>query len=111
MNWDRGDGQTGTSPMSSNFEGQEIGGGFRLVNRIARGHQVEIWEVEGPGGVRAAAKIYSGSLTDGIVQRAIECADKMKTLRHPNLIANLAFWAFEDQMILIQELAKGSLRT
>src|SRR5439155_10056451 len=86
-----------------------VGGAYTLRNRLGAGTFGEVWRAEAPGGVDVAIKIISRPLDHADVQRELESLELIKRLRHPFLIQTQAFWSLEDRMVIVMELADGSL--
>lgn len=85
-------------------------GGYRLVKRIGRGGYGEVWQAEAPGGVDVAIKVIFRPLHHAVAQRELESLDLVKRLRHPFLLQTQAFWSLEDRLMIVMELADGSLQ-
>jgi serine/threonine protein kinase len=87
-----------------------VGAGYRLVRRLGRGAFGEVWQAEAPGGVPDAVKIISRSLTEKEAQAEGNALELTKKLRHGYLLQTQAFWAVDDRLFIVMELADGSLR-
>ncbi|MCI0457653.1 MAG: tetratricopeptide repeat protein [Gemmataceae bacterium] len=85
-------------------------GGYRLLNRLGRGAYGEVWRAEAPGGVEVAIKVIERKLRPEEAQRELDGLQLMKRLRHPFLLSLQGFFALEDQLIIVLELAEQSLR-
>jgi len=85
-------------------------GGYRLIKRIGRGGYGEVWQAEAPGGVDVAIKVIFRPLHHAVAQRELESLDLVKRLRHPFLLQTQAFWSLEDRLMIVMELADGSLQ-
>jgi hypothetical protein len=84
--------------------------GYRLLELIGRGEFGEVYRAHAPGGVLVALKRVSRSLTDKNTQRELNALDKIRELRHPFLLQTHSFQSFEDRLIIVMELADGSLQ-
>jgi serine/threonine protein kinase/tetratricopeptide (TPR) repeat protein len=104
----------GIRPQSSMgvgcYEGQDIGAGYRLTKRIGSGGFGEVWRAEAPGGIETAVKFIFRPVDHEEAQRELESLEAVKKLRHPFLLQTQAFWQLEDRLLIIMELADGSLR-
>jgi len=79
---------------NSYSKGDEPVPGYRLIGPLGRGGFGEVWKANGPGGIPVAIKIISLSARHGFKElRAIQ---RVKLIRHPNLIPIIAFW-LKDQ--------------
>jgi serine/threonine protein kinase len=92
------------------FEGQEIGGGYQLTGRIGSGGFGEVWRAEAPGGVPAAVKFISRPIEHDKAQRELDSLALVKKLRHPYVLQTQSYWQLEDRLLVVMELADGSLR-
>jgi len=59
--------------------------------------------------VEVAVKIVSWPHTHRITQMELRALEAVKRIRHPFLIQMHAYWAMEDQLVMVMELADGSL--
>ena len=90
--------------------GAVVGAGYQLINRLGRGAFGEVWKAEAPGGVEVAVKIIVRSLTEKEAQGERQALELTKRLRHGYLLQTHQFWALEDRLLIVMELADGSLR-
>jgi serine/threonine protein kinase len=87
-----------------------IGGGYQLIHRLGSGSFGEVWRAAAPGGVPVAVKIIFRSLEHEEAQRELESLELIKQLTHPFLLKVHGFWPLQDRLIIVMELAQGSLR-
>jgi formylglycine-generating enzyme required for sulfatase activity len=87
-----------------------VGGGYRLLQPLGRGAFGEVWKAEAPGGVEVAVKLIARALQPAEARRELAALQLMKRLRHHNLLVLQAFFALPDRLIIVLELADGSLR-
>jgi serine/threonine protein kinase len=99
-------GQRGTS-SSQLLPGGE---GYELLERIGKGQFGEVYRARAPGGVVVAVKRMYRALDDESSQRELKALHKIRELRHPFLLQTHNFQAFEDRLIIVMELADGSLQ-
>ncbi len=87
-----------------------VGGDYKLLHAIGRGSYGEVWRAEAPGGVPVAVKIILRPIDEKESQREHQSLELMKNLRHPALLSMHSFTVKEDQLLIVTELADGSLR-
>jgi hypothetical protein len=87
-----------------------ITGGYRPIRRIGSGSFGEVWRAQAPGGVDVAIKIIFRPLDHEEAQRELQSLELIKQLRHPYLMATHSYWPLEDRLLVVMELADGSLR-
>jgi formylglycine-generating enzyme required for sulfatase activity len=85
-------------------------GGFTLIERIGRGGFAEVWKAKAPGGVLKAIKIIIRPIDQAEATREVEAMDLIKNLRHHFLLPVHSYWPLEDRLIIMMDLADGSLR-
>jgi serine/threonine protein kinase len=86
-----------------------VGGGYRLRRRVGAGSFGEVWSAEAPGGVEVAVKIITRPLDHEEAKRELQALELIKQLRHPFLLSTQAFWPLDDRLVIVMELADGSL--
>ncbi len=104
---------TATSPGAMTIRSSTVlpvGGGYLLIERIGCGGFGEVWLAEAPGGIRVAVKIIYRPLSHEESQRELQALELIKQLRHPFLLQTQAYWSQEDRLLIVMELAEGSLR-
>jgi hypothetical protein len=88
----------------------QVGGGYRLLERLNRGSFGEVWRAEAPGGVEVALKLIFGTVEEKQARRELAALDLIKRLRHPYLLAIHAYFQQAERLVVVTELADGSLR-
>jgi hypothetical protein len=98
---------SGSSPLLPMLPGGE---GYQLLERIGQGQFGEVYRGLAPGGVVVAIKRIFRSMDDDSSQRELKALHKIRELRHPFLLQTHNFQAFEDRLLIVMELADGSLQ-
>jgi serine/threonine protein kinase len=88
----------------------QVGGGYRLLERIGRGQFGEVFKAEAPGGISVAIKRIYRSLDDDTSKKELKALEVIKQLHHPFLLQTQAFWVRDDHLLIVMELAEGSVK-
>jgi serine/threonine protein kinase len=84
--------------------------GYKLKERIGAGGYGEVWRAEAPGGLKKAIKIVHGALTEKRAERELRALNRIKEVQHPLLLSLERIEMTDDQLIIVTELAQGSLK-
>jgi serine/threonine protein kinase len=87
-----------------------IGGGYRLDKLIGRGGFGEVWRGLAPGGFPCAIKIINRTADHEERQREERALEVVKTLTHHFLVRTHQFWSDDERLVIVMDLAEGSLR-
>jgi len=82
---------------------------YKLIRLLGRGNFGEVFEAEAPGGFRVAIKRILRSMDHPASHGELESLQAIKTVAHPFLLQTQAFWIFDEQLVIVMELAEGSL--
>jgi hypothetical protein len=85
------------------------GEGYQLLERIGNGQFGEVYRAHAPGGVVVAVKRILRSMNDESSRRELKAMEQLRELRHPFLLQTHNYYALEDRLIIVMELADGSL--
>ncbi len=88
----------------------ELPSGYSLQRFLGRGACGEVWQGEAPGGVEVAIKLIQRAQRSIAPEAELKSLNLMRGLRHQNLLAVQAFFPQQDWLIIVLELADGSLR-
>jgi serine/threonine protein kinase len=83
---------------------------YQLLERIGRGEFGEVYRALAPGGVEVALKRIFRSVNDETCQRELRALKRVSEIRHPFLLQTQSFQAFGDHLVIVMELADGSLK-
>jgi serine/threonine protein kinase/formylglycine-generating enzyme required for sulfatase activity len=86
-----------------------IGEGYRPIKCIGSGSFADVWEVEVPGGFKAAMKIIRRPLDSEEAKRELRALEVIKGLSHPHLLQTQSAWALQGRLIIQMELADCTL--
>ncbi len=102
--------------MSVSFQtGAEPIPGYKLMDRLGSGGFGEVWRCEAPGGIFKAAKVIYGDLrqTDHdsyrFAEQELKALKRVKTVRHPYLLALDRYDVVEGRLVIVMELADCNL--
>ncbi len=82
---------------------------YKLIRRIGYGAYGEVYEAEAPGGVRVAVKRILRSIDTPAGKSELDALEAMRSVAHPFLLQTQAYWVYRDQLVIVMELAEGSL--
>ena len=85
-------------------------GQYQLLEMLGKGQFGEVWRAKAPGGVEVAVKVISQPSDRESARRELQALELVKNLRHPTLMATLAFWEHQQKVYIVVELADGTLR-
>lgn len=82
---------------------------YRLIRRIGSGAFGEVFEALAPGGVKVAIKRILRSVDHPASKSEHDALEAIKGLSHPFLLKTNAYWVLDDKLVIVMELADGSL--
>jgi len=83
--------------------------GYELQEHIGSGGYGEVWRAKAPGGISKAIKFIFGVHDGNRAQVELKALDKIKEVRHPFLLSLDRIEAVDGRLIVVTELADGSL--
>ncbi|WP_442510976.1 protein kinase domain-containing protein [Novipirellula sp. SH528] len=97
---------TDSKKISAGYEPIE---GYVLEKLIGRGGFGEVWRADAPGGIKKAVKFVFGSHDQQRAARELKSLERIKGVSHPFLLTLERFGIADDQLVIVTELADGSL--
>ncbi len=83
--------------------------GYKLEQLIGRGGFGEVWRSEAPGGLHKAVKFVYGATDEQRAQRELRSLERIKGVHHPFLLTLERFGVIDGRLVIVTELADGSL--
>ena len=92
------------------FDPREPIPGYVVRERLGSGGYGEVWKADAPGGLTKAVKIVFGTTSADTAGRELKALQRIKEVRHPMLLSLERIELVNDHLIIVMELADGSLR-
>lgn len=83
--------------------------GYTLEEMVGRGGFGEVWRADAPGGLKKAVKFVFGAQDQSRACRELRSLERIKGVHHPFLLTLERFEIVNDQLVIVTELADGSL--
>ncbi len=87
--------------------GDEIIPGFKLEAFLGKGAFGQVWRAASPGGTHLALKFIDLNAQQG--QKEFRSVQRIKGLRHPNLVPTYAMWLLDEEMKVIEDAEFGKV--
>jgi serine/threonine protein kinase len=87
----------------------ELATGYRLVERLGTGGYGDVWKATAPGGLTKAVKFVFGATDGPQAEQELKALNRIKEVRHPFLLSLERIDFVDGQLVIITELADGSL--
>ncbi|MCC9642339.1 protein kinase [Rhodopirellula sp. JC740] len=89
--------------------GYEPIAGYTLEKKIGEGGFGEVWLANAPGGLKKAVKFVFGATDAKRGSRELKSLERIKGVHHPFLLTLERFGIVDDRLVIVTELADGSL--
>jgi serine/threonine protein kinase len=86
-----------------------VEGSYELLHKIGHGQFGEVFKARAPGGGTVALKRIFRPLDDAATRRERKALDLICQLNHPFLLQTQLYWVNEGRLMIVMELADGSL--
>ncbi|HBJ35409.1 MAG TPA: protein kinase [Planctomycetaceae bacterium] len=96
-------------PQATIQEGYEPIPGYRVESLLGRGGFGEVWKCEAPGGLKKAIKFVYGAMDQDRATRELKSLNRIKGVQHPFLLTLERFEFVEGRLVIVTELADGSM--
>src|SRR5437868_10949389 len=83
--------------------------GYQLVERLGAGGYGEVWKATAPGGLTKAVKVVYGDTDGPQAEQELKALSRIKEVRHPFLLSLERIDVLDGQLVVVTELADGSL--
>ena len=97
---------TATARLQAGHEPIE---GYILEELIGRGGFGEVWRANAPGGIKKAVKFVFGHQQGSRATQELKSLERIKSIQHPFILTLERFEFVNDQLVIVTELAEGSL--
>ncbi len=84
--------------------------GYVLQERIGAGGYGEVWSATAPGGLNKAVKFVFGRQDEKRAINELRALDRVREVRHPFLLSLERIEIIDGRLVVVSELADGSLR-
>ncbi len=83
--------------------------GYVLRDKLGAGGYGEVWLADAPGGLKKAIKFIFGSLDESRANSELKALQRIRQVTHPFLLSLERIEIVDGQLIIVTELADGSL--
>lgn len=82
---------------------------YQLIRVLGTGAFGTVHEAEAPGGFKVAIKRIMRDVNHPASRGEVEALEAIKAISHPFLLQTQAYWVFRDHLVIVMDLADGSL--
>ena len=83
--------------------------GYVLKEKLGSGGYGDVWSADAPGGLQKAIKIVHGSIDESRAASELKSLQRIRQVNHPFILSLERIEVVENQLIIVTELAQGSL--
>ena len=83
--------------------------GYILRNKLGAGGYGEVWLADAPGGLKKAIKFVHGAIEGDRAAGELKSLQRIRQVNHPFILSLERIEVIEGQLIIVTELAAGSL--
>ncbi|XZE55273.1 protein kinase domain-containing protein [Planctomycetaceae bacterium SH139] len=83
--------------------------GYVLKRLLGSGGFGEVWLASAPGGLEKAVKLVFGTMEEKRANRELKSLERIRGVNHPFLLTLERFEVVDSQLVIVTELADGSL--
>lgn len=83
--------------------------GYVLRERLGSGGYGDVWLADAPGGLRKAIKFVHGNIDGEKAAHELKALQRIRQVNHPFILSLERIEVIEGQLIIVTELAQGSL--
>ncbi len=83
--------------------------GYVLEELIGCGGFGEVWRASAPGGMKKAIKFVYGNINEKRTEQELKSLERIKSVQHPFILGLERFEVINGQLVVVTELADGSL--
>jgi serine/threonine protein kinase len=104
---------TASSRFPRAYQPGDMVGDYKLASHLGQGAFADVWRALAPGGiggVPVAVKITHETTDKESAQKELASLEKTKALKHTFLLQVQRFWEEHGRLVIVMDLADGSLR-
>jgi len=83
--------------------------GYVLRNKLGSGGYGDVWLADAPGGLKKAIKFVNGSIDEDRASSELKSLQRIRQVNHPFILSLERIEVIQGQLIIVTELAQGSL--
>jgi serine/threonine protein kinase len=96
-------------PITNSICGTQPIPGYTLRKRLGSGGYGEVWLADAPGGLQKAVKLIYGHVDESRATSELRSLERIRRANHPFLLSIERIEVVQGKLIIVTELAEGSL--